>query len=60
MCVDGPVGVGISVHIFVFSINNRKRASTSEALSNEVGTLTHSVDASQPLSCPTPCLPMGP
>lgn len=58
MCVDGPVGVGISVHIFVFSINNRKRASTSEALSG----YTNSVDASQPLSCPspTPCLPVGP
>lgn len=63
MCVDGPVGVGIRVHIFMFSINNRKRASTSEALNNEVDTLIQWMPASlcpAPPPSPTPCLPMGP
>lgn len=43
-CVDGPMGVGINVPVFMFSINNHQRASSSEALNNQV---TQSVDVSQ-------------
>lgn len=39
-CVDGPMGVGMHVHVFMFSINYQ-RASSSEALNNQV---TQSVD----------------
>ena len=51
-CMDGPMGVSISVRVFMFSINNHQTASTSEALSKKMDTLIYSVGVSQPLSLP--------